>query len=108
MLHTHYHLRDAPGALKLARELGEKDLSFFEARARNPFSVKCDRTVILPFVADGRVPVEFWPGVAGKVNGQALTIMFDTGAAYLVMGKERADSFGVPPNARQQITALSQ
>jgi len=91
-----YHLNDPAGAVALGRALGIEDLSFYEARAKKPFSVTADRTFTLPFVADPRVPLQFWPGVAAKVNGQAVTAMFDTGAPFLTMGKERAAALGIP------------
>jgi hypothetical protein len=95
LLEACYHLNDSSGALALAKEVGVQDLAFFEARANKPFSVAADRTFTLPFVADSKAPLEFWPGVAAQINGQAATAMFDTGGAFLSMGKERAQALGI-------------
>jgi len=102
MLEAYYHLNDPAGALALAKALGVQDLSFYEARANKPFSVAADRTFTFPFVADPKVPLQFWPGVAAKVNGQPFTAMFDSGAAFLVMGKLRAQALGIPLFSSEQ------
>ncbi|MFB3903792.1 MAG: aspartyl protease family protein [Acidobacteriota bacterium] len=96
MLEAYYHLNKPEDALGLAKELDLKELGFYEARAGKPFKVNAERTYLLPFVADPKVPLQFWPGLAGKINGQSVGMRFDTGAPFLTMGKEKAESLGIP------------
>jgi len=95
MIDAYLHLGDFEGAVRLARESQPDNLPVLEAWASNPLIVEADKTVVLPFVADSRVPLTFWPGISGKVNGQAMTVMFDTGAPFIVMGKDRAAALGI-------------
>ena len=92
---AHLHLDDAAAAAVLARELGLESAGYLTQRAAKPFAVEADRTYLVPFLEGGKIPVEFFPGVTGKLNGLPAEIRFDTGGTFLVMGEAAAEKYGV-------------
>ena len=93
---AYIHLYEPQNALRTAKQLkigGPAD--YYQELADKPFACHADKTFIVPFVGSPQIPSKFWPGVSGTINGKRLTIRFDTGGTFLVLGKERAEEVGI-------------
>jgi hypothetical protein len=92
---AHLHMGDVAAAADLAREVGLESAAYLEQRAAQPLTVEADRTYLVPFLEGGEIPVEFFPGVSGTLNGQPAEIRFDTGGTFLVLGRAAAEKYGI-------------
>ncbi|MHC4147396.1 MAG: retropepsin-like aspartic protease [Planctomycetota bacterium] len=95
MVDAYIHLNEPRNAASLARKFRIESADYYQALADKPLACHADKTFIVPFVGSSQVPSSFWPGVAGKINGKELNIMFDTGGNFLVVGKDRAAELGI-------------
>jgi len=95
MVEAYLHLNDLKNAFQLARRINLSSVAYLEDRVDKAFQVKAEHTSIIPFSDDSEIPSSFWPGVAGRINGQEVNIRLDTGGNFLVMGKQRAEQLGI-------------
>jgi hypothetical protein len=92
---AYLHLDDGAAAAALSREAGLESAGYLARRAATPFAAEADRTYLVPFLDGGRIPVEFFPGVNGTLNGLPAEIRFDTGGTFLVLGRAAAGKYGI-------------
>lgn len=89
------HLHDYGNALKISETNLLPNNEYLKERNIKPFTVKADKTYIVPFMNDSQLPSSLWPGVNGTLNGKKASIRFDTGGDYLVIGKGAAEKYGI-------------
>ena len=97
MVDTYIHLNEPQKAFELARQLKMEDADYYQKLAGKPFTCNANKTFIIPFDNDPnlQIPTKFFPSVAGKVNGKDVNIGFDTGAPFVVTGKDAAEKLGI-------------
>lgn len=92
------HLHDYENALKISEKNELPITAYLKERKSKLFTVKANKTFIVPFLEDQKLPSSFWPGVNGIINGKKASIRFDTGGNYLVIGKIAAEKYGIQLN----------
>jgi tetratricopeptide (TPR) repeat protein len=95
MVEAYLHLNDLERAVQLTRKLNLDSVAYLESRLAKPFRVKADDTSIIPFSDDPKISASFWPGIAGRINGQDVNIRLDTGGSFLILEKQRAEQLGI-------------
>ncbi|MHC4455772.1 MAG: retroviral-like aspartic protease family protein [Planctomycetota bacterium] len=97
MVDAYIHLNEPENAFKLAKQLKLEYSDYYRKLAEKPFICKANKTFIIPFNNDPNLQIhsKFFPSVDGKINGKEVNIGFDTGAPFLVIGKEAAEELGI-------------
>jgi hypothetical protein len=91
---AYLHLHDYENAWEVA-DKNNISRSLYKELKDRPFSVIADRTLIISFLNDPQIPSIYWPGINGTLNGKKVSIRFDTGADFLVIGKSVAEKYGL-------------
>lgn len=95
VVHAYWHLGKEKEAHDFAKVRGLKGdlLASAATRAQRPVSVALDSVTTVPFAEHHLTP--YFPAFDTEVNGQQTVAHIDTGATFLVMGPQRAESFGI-------------
>lgn len=94
-IQSYIHLRDYDNAFLIAQQNKSKQLPYLLDFKNKSFTVIADKTYHVPFLQDHEIPVDYWPGVDGKINGIQSSIRFDTGGDYVVIGLSAAQKLGI-------------
>jgi tetratricopeptide (TPR) repeat protein len=97
MVEAYLHLNEPQKAFELAKQLKMEHTEYYKKLAEKPFSCKADKAFIIPFDNDPdlQIPSKFFPSIDGKINGKEVNMGFDTGAPFLVIGKEASEKLGI-------------
>jgi hypothetical protein len=95
IIDAYLHLNDYKSAADFAEAYKSERANYLKEQKKKPFKVIAAKTYIIPFVEDSAHTSDIIPLTNMYINGMAKTVMFDTGAEFLIVGKKVADELGI-------------
>jgi hypothetical protein len=95
MIDAYLHLNNYKSAAKFAESYKSERANYLKELEKKQFKVIATKTYIIPFVEDSANTSDIIPLTNMYINGVAKTVMFDTGAEFLIVGKKVADELGI-------------
>lgn len=97
MVDAYIHLNETKKAFELAKQLKLGNKDYYQKLAEKLFTCNANKTFIIPFNNDPNLEIlsKYFPSITGKINGKEVNIGFDTGAPFLVVGRETAEKLGL-------------
>lgn len=95
MIDAYLHLNDYESAANFAEAYKSERTNYLKELEKKQFKVIATKTYIIPFEEDSAHTSNIIPLTKMHINGVAKTVMFDTGAEFLIVGKKIADELGI-------------
>jgi len=95
IIEAYLHLNDYNNAAKLAELYKSERTEYLKELNNKRLKVIADRTYIIPFVEDPSHTSDIIPLTTMYINGSKKSVMFDTGAEFLIIGENIANELGI-------------
>jgi len=95
MIDSYLHLHDYKSASEFADSYKSERSIFLNELEKKPLKVIATKTYIIPFKEDSAHTSNIIPLTNMYINGVEKTVMFDTGAEFLIVGKKVAEELGI-------------
>jgi hypothetical protein len=95
IIDAYLHLNAYKNAAEFAAAYKSERANYLKELEKKQFKVFATKTYIIPFVEDSAHTSDIIPLTNMHINGVAKTVMFDTGAEFLIVGKKVADELGI-------------
>jgi hypothetical protein len=93
VIDCYLHLGRYGEAVAFAEERHFGPIDALRLRAARPLRATLDQVSVIPFAQHKLTP--FFPAFRAQLNGKPITIHVDTGAPFLAMGPDHAESLGI-------------
>jgi tetratricopeptide (TPR) repeat protein len=95
LIEAYLHLNDYNNAVKIAESYKSERTEYLKELADKQLKVIADKTYLIPFVEDASHTSDIIPLTTMYINGVRKSVMFDTGAEYLILGEKIAAELGI-------------